>query len=60
MERPLSTLGGLVLIVIAGAQAWRAYNGFDVSVGDFHVPIIASWIASGVTGILGLGTLAGR
>jgi hypothetical protein len=36
MERPLSTLGGLVLIVIAGAQAWRAYNGFDVSVGDFH------------------------
>jgi hypothetical protein len=60
MNRPLTSLGGLVLIVIAGAQAWRAYHGFDVSVGDYHVPIIASWAASAITGLLGLGTLTGR
>ena len=60
MGRPLTSLGGLLLLVIAGAQAYRAMKGFDVTIDTFHVPVIASWAAAAIAGLLGLATLAGR
>lgn len=47
-----STIAAILLGVIAVAQGVRAFYGLDVVVGTFHVPIIASWIAAGVLGIV--------
>lgn len=49
-----STVAAIILGVIAGALAVRAYYGIDVVVGNFHVPMLMSWIAAGVLGIVAL------
>lgn len=58
MRRPFSTLAGLFILFIAVAQAARAYLGLELTVGDVHVPVMASWIAAGIAGVLGLGVLS--
>ena len=52
--KPLTAIAALLLFAVAIAQAARAYTGVDVIIGDFHVPIVASWAAAGVAGILSL------
>jgi hypothetical protein len=47
-----STVAAIILAVIAGAMAFRAYYGIDVVVGNFHVPMLMSWIGAGVLGIV--------
>jgi hypothetical protein len=42
------------LLVIAILQAGRAVLGLDVMVDGHHVPVMASWIASGVALFLSL------
>jgi hypothetical protein len=58
MSRPFTTIAALVLLFIAGVQAVRAYLAFDVVIDGFHVPVIASWAAAGLLGLLALLTLA--
>jgi len=52
VPRLFSTVAAIFLAVIAGALAYRAYYGIDVAVGTYHVPILMSWIAAGVIGIV--------
>lgn len=47
-----STVAAIFLGVIAGALAFRAYYGIDVVVGSYHVPMLMSWIAAAVVGIV--------
>jgi len=54
MRKPFTTIAGLLLIVIAIAQATRAFLGVSVLVDGFAVPVMASWIAAAVAGLLGL------
>ncbi len=60
MRKPITTLAALLLLVIAIAQGFRAYMGIDVVVDGYHVPIMASWVAAGVAGLLSLGLFSGR
>jgi hypothetical protein len=52
VPRLFSTVAAIFLGVIAGAMAVRAYYGIEVVVGNFHVPMLMSWIAAGVIGIV--------
>jgi hypothetical protein len=52
VPRLFSTVAAIFLGVIAGAMAFRAYYGIEVVVGNFHVPMLMSWIAAGVIGIV--------
>lgn len=54
VPRLFSTVAAILLGVIAGALAFRAYYGIDVVVGTFHVPILMSWVGAGVMGIVAL------
>ena len=56
--RPFTMIGGLVLLLIAVVQAVRAFLGFDVIIDGYHVPVMASWIAAGVLGLLSLMVLS--
>jgi hypothetical protein len=47
-------LSALVLLLIAAAHGYRAYAHIDVEVAKHAIPILASWICAGVTGLLGL------
>ena len=52
MRRPFTLIAGLLLAVIALAQATRAFLGIDVVIDGYHVPIAASWIAAVVAGVI--------
>jgi hypothetical protein len=52
--KPFTAIAALLLFAVAVAQAARAYMGVDVLIGDFHVPIVASWVVAGLTGFLSL------
>jgi hypothetical protein len=49
-----STVAAIFLGVIALAQAARAFYGIEIIVGTFHVPILMSWIAAGVLGVVAI------
>jgi hypothetical protein len=52
--KPFTTIGGLVLLLIAIVQAVRAFLGFEVTIDGYAVPVIASWVAAIVLGLLSL------
>ena len=52
--KPFTVIAGLLLLLIAVCHAYRAYTGMDFIFGTFHVPVMASWVASAVTAILGI------
>lgn len=53
--KPFTAIAALLLLVIAIAQAARAAMGVDVLIDNtFHVPIVASWIAAAVAGLLAI------
>ncbi len=52
MRRPFTLLVALLLLVIAIAQATRAFLGLDVVVDGHPIPVTASWIAAAVAGLL--------
>lgn len=54
VPRLFSTVAAIILAAIAGALAFRAYYGVDMAVGTYHVPILMSWIAAGVIGIVAI------
>lgn len=54
VPRLFSTVAAIILGVIAAALALRAYYGVELTVGTYHVPVMMSWIAAGVTGVVAL------
>ena len=54
MRRPFTTIGALLFLVVAVAQATRAALGVEVVIDGFQVPIVASWIAAAVAGLLAI------
>ncbi len=56
--KPFTTIGGLVLLLIAIVQAVRAFLGFEVTVDGYAVPVVASWVAAIVLGLLSLMVLS--
>lgn len=54
MRRPFTTIAGLILAIVAIAQAARAALGVDVIVDGYAVPVMASWIAAAVAGVVSL------
>lgn len=52
--RPFTAIGALVLLIVAILQATRAALGIEVIVDGYPVPIVASWIAAAVAGVLAL------
>jgi len=54
MRRPFTALAALLLLVIALAQGARAFLGLEVTIDGVQVPVVASWIAAGVAGLLAL------
>jgi hypothetical protein len=53
-------LAALIFLLAAAGQGYRAYTGLAVNVGDFAVPVMASWIASGVLVLLAVLGLTAR
>jgi hypothetical protein len=54
VPRLFSTVAALILAVIAVGQGLRAFYGLELTVGTYHVPIMMSWIAAGVAGVVAL------
>jgi hypothetical protein len=54
VPRLFSTVAAIILGVIAVAQGVRAFYGIDIAIGAYHVPILMSWIAAGVIGIVAI------
>jgi hypothetical protein len=54
MRRPFTTIAGLILGIVAIAQATRAALGVEVVIDGYQVPVMASWIAAVVAGIVSL------
>jgi uncharacterized membrane protein len=52
--KPFTTIGGLVLLLIAVVQAVRAFLGFEVIIDGYAVPVMASWVVAIVLGLLSL------
>lgn len=52
MPRRFTAIAAILLGVIAIAQAVRAFTGVDVVVNGYHVPVMMSWIAAAVAGII--------
>jgi hypothetical protein len=56
--KPFTTIGGLVLLLIAVVQAARAFLGFEVTIDGHAVPVMASWVVAIVLGLLSLMVLS--
>ncbi len=54
MKSFVVVVSALVFLVIAAAHAYRAYAGIPLTVADHAVPVMFSWICTGVTGLLSL------
>lgn len=52
--KPFTTIGALIFLLVAAAHAYRAYSGLAVTFDGHDVPMMASWIAAAVSGLLGL------
>ena len=60
MRRPFSAIAGLLLIVVAVAQAVRAFYQWPVTIDGVMIPVWASYIAAIVPAFLGIMVLRGR
>lgn len=52
MSKNYIVVSGLVFGVVALGQASRALMQLPVHIGNFEVPVLASWIAAAVAGAL--------
>ena len=52
MPKRFTSIGAIFFGVIAAAQAARIYYGLDITIGDFHVPMLFSWAVAGVAALL--------
>jgi hypothetical protein len=44
----------VLLLLVAGLQAWVAYSGADLTIGVYAVPGVMSWVAAGIFGLVGI------
>ncbi len=44
----------ILLLLVAGLQAWIAYSGTVLTFGDYAVPALVSWVAAGAFCLFGL------
>ncbi len=54
MSKSFTTIAAILLLLIAAAHLARAVTGIAVTVDGFAIPVWASWVAAGVTAILGI------
>ena len=54
MKTFVVVVSALLFLLIAAMHAYRAYAGIPVEVGHHVIPVMASWVCAGVTGLLGL------
>jgi hypothetical protein len=54
MRKPFTTVAALILGLVAIAQATRAALGVEVVIDGYQVPVMASWIAAAVAGVVSL------
>jgi hypothetical protein len=54
MSKPFTIIAAIIFLLVAAAHAYRAYAGLAVVVGGHEIPVMASWIAAGVSAVIGL------
>jgi len=54
LSKSYAKLAALVFALAAAAQLWRAYTALPAMIGGNEVPVIASWFAGGMLGVLAL------
>jgi len=47
----------VLLLLVAGLSGWVAFSGADFTVGTYQVPVVMSWSAAAVFGLIGLLTM---
>ena len=47
----------VLLLLIAGLEGWIAYSGANLTIGDFTVPTLMSWVSAGVFSLIGILTM---
>jgi hypothetical protein len=52
-SKGFAAIAALIFLFVAAAQGYRAYNEIPVSIGSFELPVMLSWVACGVLGLLG-------
>ena len=60
MKRPASLVVGILLLIMATAQAARFVSGISVSAGGVEIPVWISAIAAVVLAVLGIWLLKER
>lgn len=58
MSRPFTLLSALLFFVVAAGHGYRIMQNYDVTIGPYAVPMMASWVGAVVTAFLGLMLLA--
>ena len=53
-RRPFTVIAALLFLIMAAVHAYRLATGFEVSIHGSAVPMMVSWIAIAVTGLLGV------
>ena len=44
----------VLLLLVAGLAVWVAYSGTKLTIGEYPVPILMSWVAAGVFSLVGV------
>ena len=44
----------VLLLLVAGLQAWIAYSGSILTIGEYAVPNLLSWAVAGVFSLVGV------
>ena len=52
--KPFTMIAAVIFLMAASAHVYRAYAGLPVAVGGHDIPVMASWIAAAVCGLLGI------
>ena len=60
MRNAYRLISGLIFGIVAVLQAVRAANQWPVVVGPYDIPVMASWIATVVSGLLCIWAFAAR
>lgn len=60
MSSKYAVVSGTVFGIVAVAQAFRAFNQFTAQVGNFTIPVWASWVAAAFAGSLCLWAFRSR
>ena len=59
MRKPFTVISALLLLLIAAVHVYRALTGMELVVNGQEVPMMVSYIAAAIAGIIGLLTLDG-